>query len=395
MNYTISDFYNTYKENLRLLCGKGGFSRRVGSVGILDYEFLPEISGKYRHYNFDEGQLVVSTLMYARDNPNLVADAIKDLITAGTCGLVIKDIFRIHIPDTILRYAEAKNYPVFVLETDNIYVEDIIYDVKTAIIRQSSAGNVERVLDAITTSLTNEQEVFSHAKLINPSFETQHKVYYIFQGDRMSRDSFADRLRRYIGSPLDIPEATLAPLGRGILYITTWEHKAFLRDTAIVEAIKEELDLPDASDASVGVSSTHYYLGELGYSIREAMYAALISGEWGDSFVSFDDLGLLRMVFPLTGDKTMQDFSRGILSPIRDFDIENNGKLMETLAAWAGYGMSFPEAAKDLHQHENTLRYRMDKIAQITGLDFKKASDAQQLNMAYLIDYCKELKEKL
>ena len=29
------------------------------------------------------------------------------------------------------------------------------------------------------------------------------------------------------------------------------------------------------------------------------------------------------------------------------------------------------------------------------GLDFKKASDAQQLNMAYLIDYCKELKEKL
>jgi hypothetical protein len=392
MNYTISDFYNTYKENLRLLCGKGGFSRRVSSVGILDYEFLPEVSGKYRHYNFDEGQLVVSTLMYARDNPNLVADAIKDLINAGTSGLIIKDIFRIHIPDTILRYAEAKNYPVFVLETDNIYVEDIIFDVKTAIIRQSSAGNVERLLDAITTSLTNEQEVFSHAKLINPSFETQHKVYYIFQGDRMSRDSFADRLRRYIGSPLDIPEATLAPLGRGILYITTWEHKAFLRDTAIVEAIKEELDLPDAS---VGVSSTHYYLGELGYSIREAMYVALISGEWGDNFVSFDDLGLLRMVFPLTGDKTMQDFSRGILSPIRDFDIENNGKLMETLAAWAGYGMSFPEAAKDLHQHENTLRYRMDKIAQITGLDFKKASDAQQLNMAYLIDYCKELKEKL
>ena len=392
MNYTISDFYNTYKENLRLLCGKGGFSRRVGSVGILDYEFLPEVSGKYRHYNFDEGQLVVSTLMYARNNPNLLADAIKDLINAGTSGLVIKDIFRIHIPDTILRYAEAKNFPVFVLETDKIYVEDIIFDVKTAIIRQSSAGNVERVLDAITNSLSNEQEVFSNAKLINPSFETQHKVYYIFQGDRMSRDSFAGRLRRYIGSPLDIPEATLAPLGRGILYITTWEHRAFLKDTAIVEAIKEELDL---ADASVGISGTHYYLGELGYSIREAMYAALISDEWGDDFVNFDDLGLLRMVFPLAGDRTMQDFSSGILSPIRDFDIENNGKLMETLSAWAGYGMSFPEAAKDLHQHENTLRYRMDKIAQITGLDFKKASNAQQLNMAYLIDYCSELKKKL
>ena len=80
MNYTISDFYNTYKENLRMICGKGGLSRRVTSVGILDYEFLPEVSGKYRHYNFDEGQLVVSTLMYARDNQNLVMDAVKELI---------------------------------------------------------------------------------------------------------------------------------------------------------------------------------------------------------------------------------------------------------------------------------------------------------------------------
>ena len=392
MNYTISDFYSTYKESLKLLSGKGGFSRRVTSVGILDYEFLPEVSGKYRHYNFDEGQLVVSTLMYARDNPNLVTDAIKDLINAGTSGLVIKNIFKISIPETILRYAEAKNYPVFILDTENIYVEDIIFDVKTAIIRQSSAGNVERLLDAIASSISNEQEVFSHAKLINPSFETQHKVYYIFLGDHMTRDSFAERLRRYIGSPLDIPEATLAPFGRGILYITTWEHRAFLKDDAIVEAIREELDLPYSS---VGISSIRYYLGELGYSIREATYAALISQEWGDAFVKFEDLGLLRLIFPLADDKAMQDFSQKILAPIRDFDIENNGKLMETLAAWSGYGMSFPEAAKDLHQHENTLRYRMDKIAGITGLDFKKAPDAQQLNMAYLIDYCRELKEKL
>ena len=392
MNYTISDFYNTYKENLRLLCGKGGFSRRVTSVGILDYEFLPEVSGKYRHYNFDEGQLVVSTMMYARNNQNLIADAIKDLINTGTSGLIIKNIFKIRIPDTILRYAEAKNFPVFILDTENIYIEDIIFDVKTAIIRQSSAGNVERVLDVIVSSISNEREVFNHAKLINPSFETQHKVYYIFMDDLMTRDSFTERLRRYIGSPLDIPEATLAPFGRGILYITTWEHRAFLKDNAIVEAIREELDLPYSS---VGISTTRYYLGELGYSIREATYAALISQEWEDTFVRFDDLGLLRLVFPLADDKTMQDFSRGILAPIRDFDIENNGKLMETLAAWSGYGMSFPEAAKDLHQHENTLRYRMDKIANLTGLDFKKASDAQQLNIAYLIDYCRELKERL
>ena len=101
------------------------------------------------------------------------------------------------------------------------------------------------------------------------------------------------------------------------------------------------------------------------------------------------------MVFPLAENKVFEDYSARVLTPIRDFDLESNGKLMETLAAWSKHGMSFPEAAAVLHQHENTLRYRMDKIEQLTGLDFKKAADAQQLNMAYLTDYCKELKEKL
>jgi sugar diacid utilization regulator len=91
----------------------------------------------------------------------------------------------------------------------------------------------------------------------------------------------------------------------------------------------------------------------------------------------------------------MADFSSSILSPIMDFDLENNGKLMETLGSWSRHGMNFPEAAEELHQHENTLRYRMDKIGQLTGLDFKKAHEAQQLNMAYLISHCKELKSRL
>ena len=103
----------------------------------------------------------------------------------------------------------------------------------------------------------------------------------------------------------------------------------------------------------------------------------------------------MRLIFPECDKKSMTDFSQSILEPIRDFDLENNGKLMETLAAWSENGMNFGPAAAELHQHENTLRYRMDKIAQLTGLDFKNAADAQQLNMAYLIHYCKELKSRL
>ena len=148
-------------------------------------------------------------------------------------------------------------------------------------------------------------------------------------------------------------------------------------------------------ESFIGISDTHYYLGELGLSIKEASYASLIAAEKNIVFENYENLGLLRMVFLLADNKILRDYSAKILTPIRDFDLESNGKLMETLAAWARHGMSFPEAASELHQHENTVRYRMDKIGQITGLDFKKASDAQQLNMAFLTDYCAELKQRL
>ena len=393
MYYTISDFYNTYKDSMKMLCGKGGLARRVSSVGILDYEFLPEVSGKYKHFNFDRDQLVVSTLMYAKDNPNLVGDAVKDLINAGVSGLVIKDIFRIRISDTILRYAEARNFPIFIFSSKEPFIEDLIFGVKTGIIRQESADNIVRLLDTITSQASGEQAVYENSMLLNPSFETQHRVYYLITGDRLGEDRFSECYRNYIGSPLDTPESLMAAYDGGLLYITTWEHKQGLKDATVAEALRQELGTPNAS---VGISETHYYLGELGASIREAMYSALLaySRDPGTN-KEFKALGLMKLIFPECDSKSMADFSKSILEPIRDFDLENNGKLMETLAAWSENGMNFPEAARGLHQHENTLRYRMDKIGQLTGLDFKKASDAQQLNMAYLIDYCRELKERL
>ena len=388
MYYIVSDFYSTYKDRMKMVCGKGGLSRRISSVGILDYEFLPEVRGKFKHYNFDPEQLVVSTLMYARDDQRLISDAIRDLINAGVSGLVIKDIFKVKIPDTMLRYAEARNFPIFIFDSKEPFVEDIIFDVKSAILRQESADRTEMELDFITSDTTGEQEVYDHARLLCPSFETQHKVYYMLLGDDFGRNSFADQFRRFESTELFIPECLFAPYERGLLYITSWEHNSRLGDEEVLDLL---IQISGSMYHPIGISDTHYYLGELGRSIKEAMYASLTADESSEKYIRFDDLGLLKIVFPLSDDPVMTEFSEKILEPIRDFDLENNGKLLETLAAWSEHGMSFPEAASVLHQHENTLRYRMDKISQITGLDFKKAADSQQLNMAYLIDYCKGL----
>jgi sugar diacid utilization regulator len=48
-------------------------------------------------------------------------------------------------------------------------------------------------------------------------------------------------------------------------------------------------------------------------------------------------------------------------------------------------------AAKMTLQHENTVRYRLEKIAILTGLDFKSPAQMEELALAIKIDICSEL----
>lgn len=59
MDYTVSDFYHVFEEKFVLLAGKGGLSRNVNSVGILDYELDPSVKDRYICDNFREGMLDV------------------------------------------------------------------------------------------------------------------------------------------------------------------------------------------------------------------------------------------------------------------------------------------------------------------------------------------------
>lgn len=45
-------------------------------------------------------------------------------------------------------------------------------------------------------------------------------------------------------------------------------------------------------------------------------------------------------------------------------------------------------AADTLSQHKNTIRYRLDKIHELTGLDYKNFSQLEQLSMALKILQC-------
>ena len=98
---------------------------------------------------------------------------------------------------------------------------------------------------------------------------------------------------------------------------------------------------------------------------------------WGQ-VVAVPELGLTGLLAAVT-DERLVDYTRRHLGPLVEHDIARKGSLVPTLRAYLETGEQ-QQAAKRLRVHPNTLRYRLDRIREISGVDLEDPET--RLNMA-------------
>ena len=72
------------------------------------------------------------------------------------------------------------------------------------------------------------------------------------------------------------------------------------------------------------------------------------------------------------------DMFTDILKPIR------NPELLETLYMYFECGNSTELTAQKLYTHKNTIKYRLNRIQELTGMDLKKPDDNFRFYLAFL-----------
>ena len=82
MKLTVQDVSNfQILDKLQLIAGKGGLKKAVTHCGILDYEYDKDVSSKYYDYNYQmDGFLTLTSFLYAKNDPNLIFDAVKNAL---------------------------------------------------------------------------------------------------------------------------------------------------------------------------------------------------------------------------------------------------------------------------------------------------------------------------
>ena len=71
-----------------LLAGAGGLDNVLTNVTILDYE-----TDSMDFSAFQKGDFILTSLFFAKDAPQLIVDAFRELLRRGIAGIAVKTVF--------------------------------------------------------------------------------------------------------------------------------------------------------------------------------------------------------------------------------------------------------------------------------------------------------------
>lgn len=390
MFYTISNFLNHFSTDVSLIAGRGGMSRKIKEVAILDYELCDKLKNRYSHTTFCEDQLILTSFLYAKDNPFLIDEAVKYLVAKGTSGLAIRNVFNLPIGEQTLRYADSKHFPIMLIKSTHVYFEHIVYEVDRHAGQMADVEFARRELDTIFAGSMSEADLRYHAKQLNPSIQERYFCVYFKYQDDFNQDEFLGKHLKFESSDFNIASNCLCQYKQdGVLFICSGDVPEKV-DNVLAEKIISALSNKSREHAA-GFSDVHFTLADFKYCVMESVYAALLNEESNEPFSRYRDAGVYKVLFPAMDNNRTISFSKSILEPISDYDIANHANLLETLKIYLKNDCDLQATADELQQHINTIRYRLEKLRHLINLNYKSFSQMEQISLAIKISQCESL----
>lgn len=198
------------------------------------------------------------------------------------------------------------------------------------------------------------------------------------QTDRVRRDVL--RTMRTMDEHRGLSLASLR--GNHIAGIAANLDRPAVRDLAsgLTTAVRRELA---GLRLTWGISRAHEDVVELPSALNEARTALSAAQRLGgESVFLYEELGIVRLLLCSGTDPDLQTFIDDVTGPLITYDRDNDGSLVRTLRAFFDADCTQRVAAERLFIHHKTLRYRLEQIKQLTGLDLGRHEDRMRADFA-------------
>ena len=131
---------------------------------------------------------------------------------------------------------------------------------------------------------------------------------------------------------------------------------------------------PDAGGAVAGI-------GRALAQARQAREVAVLLGG-GVHLVDAAGLGSVDLLLATAPALARRAFRASLLTPLLDYDADHGTELVRTLRVFLDCSGSWTKAAEAMFVHVNSLRYRMRRVEELTGLDLGSLADQAALLLA-------------
>ncbi|MEK5230461.1 PucR family transcriptional regulator ligand-binding domain-containing protein [Lysinibacillus sp. FSL K6-0232] len=346
-------------KNFTVVAGHNGLHRAVHNVEILDFEFSPDID-PVRETIFTPNSVVLSSLLFAKQQPDYLLNAVKNLVELGASALAYKPVIFQHLPDEVLAYAEEQNFPILKFGGDEFF-EKIILETMAYAKTQDYSFFLETILRRLIEEDITQEQVQSILQQLNKPFEK-----YVFvanlRADTLSHPSW---MQPFFSLESLLKSGLVCTYKQSIFIIMTHSSQQFQFD----KVLHEWLALYAIPTDTITFGYSSCYNSQTGFpvALREAFFASILAKIDMLPSYHYKSLASDRLFIELYRKEPAfaMEYVTEFLDPLLNHKADPD--LMETAINYIIKKGNIKEVAVAQFCHPNTIRYRMTKIRQLVA----------------------------
>lgn len=348
---------NSLFDGSTILAGRQGTDRIVQRVSVFDCPYHADIlAGGI----VEAGDLFISCLEQFQDGDDALWQFMESLIHYNSAGLLVVPTGRVAVLNQrIMDFCDEKHFPVILIKNSIPYAKIMSVINKYTAIDMINALNLLKI-DKILFSNISDGEKRKVLHSINPRFKENIRALYV-TGTFRSQLASMELWNKYAERENDT--------------LIMGNHLIFLLSSSNLKELKLHSNVVSSemtryfSDFYLGFSRIHP-LREIGQVLMEGERAVKIASALKVTQQEYEPMSSLQMLLASQGSQEEWDFYNHYVKTIAN-EVSSDAltEFLQTVEAFVANSGNYKKTAQQIRQHENTVRYRVNRVKQALGME--------------------------
>ena len=349
---------NAMFDESKVLAGSRGLNKKIKRISVFD---CPCNKNLVDRDIIAEGDVFITCLDQFKYETENIYEYLDTLIKTECSGLfVVTDDMLYVLSDDILQSCDQNNFPIVLIPEDIPYAAIIDTVNKYISIDNLNAINtlkIEKIMYGNVLASEKMEILYS----INPNMKKFLRVIEV-EGDFNSDIAQVELHFYYLKQKNDI---YVRSNNQQIFILSDEDEKSLRRRSDVASIrIKEFVSKPVMGYSRI------YNRKDIGKALEEAKRALETAKTMNMSSQTYDPLSVLQLLLTVKDTQEAHDFYRAYVDAIRQkASVENLKEILMTMESYVAHSGNFQAAAREMNQHENTIRYRVNKVKSALGME--------------------------